>query len=255
MTTHFDKKLMNLLANHVPGTVLLAAWLEKNGISRELQKYYLKSGWLESYGVGAFKRPSENVQWVGAINSIQRQTDLPLHVGGLSSISLQGLSHYVRLEKEPLYVFSPQYVKLPKWFLDQGWGKQIIHIRTKFLPADLALFEYSQDGLKLQISSPERAILECLHQTPNRLDMVECYQILEGLSNLRPNVLQELLEKCNSIKVKRLFLFMADKAKHQWLSFVDQTKIELGKGDRILVEGGVYISKYRISIPKELAVL
>jgi len=255
MTTHFDKKLMNLLANHVPGTVLLAAWLEKNGISRELQKYYLKSGWLESYGVGAFKRPSENVQWVGAINSIQRQTDLPLHVGGLSSISLQGLSHYVRLEKEPLYVFSTQYVKLPKWFLDQGWGKQIIHIRTKFLPADLALFEYSQDGLKLQISSPERAILECLHQTPNRLDMVECYQILEGLSNLRPNVLQELLEKCNSIKVKRLFLFMADKAKHQWLSFVDQTKIELGNGDRILVEGGVYISKYRISIPKELTAL
>jgi hypothetical protein len=255
MTTNSDKKLMNLLANHIPGTVLLASWLEKNGISRDLQKYYLKSGWLESCGVGALKRPHENVQWVGALISIQRQTDLPVHVGGLTSISLQGLSHYIRLDMEPIYLFSTQYVKLPKWFLDQEWGKQIIHVKSRFLPADLALFEYSLDGLDIQLSSPERAILECLHLTPNRFDMVECYQILEGLSNLRPKVLQELLEKCNSIKAKRLFLFMASKANHQWLDYVDQTRIELGTGDRILVKGGVYNSRFKISIPKEMAAL
>ncbi len=243
---------MNLLSNHVPGTVLLASWLEKNGFSRELQKYYIKSGWLESHGVGAFKRPNENVQWTGALNSIQRQTELPVHAGGLTSLSLQGLSHYVRMEKELLYLFSPQYVKLPKWFLDQEWGDQIIHVKTKFLPAELTLFDYSWDGMKLRISSPERAIMECLYLTPNRFDMVECYQILEGLANLRPKILQELLEKCTSIKVKRLFLFMASKANHQWLEFVDQTRIELGTGDRVIVKGGVYISEYRISIPKEL---
>lgn len=254
MTTNSDKKLMNLLSNHIPGTVLLASWLEKKGISRDLQQYYLKSGWLESYGFGAFKRPNENIQWTGALNSIQRQTDLSVHIGGLTSIALQGLSHYVRLEKEPLYLFSPQYVKLPRWFLNQEWSKQIIHVKTKFLPANSALFDYSQDGMKLQISSTERAILECLYQTPDRFDMVECYQILEGLANLRPKILQELLENCSSIKVKRLFLYMASKANHQWLDFVDQTKIELGTGDRVIVKGGVYISKYKISIPKELTV-
>jgi hypothetical protein len=116
-------------------------------------------------------------------------------------------------------------------------------------------FEYKTGSISLQISSPERAILECLHLTPINFDLVECYQVFEGLSNLRPKLLQELLEICTSIKVKRLFLFMADKAKHQWLPFVDQTKIELGKGDRILVKGGVYISKHRISIPKDLAAL
>jgi len=254
MTTNYDKKLMNLLSNHVPGTVLLASWLEKNGISRDLQQYYLKSGWLESYGTGAFKRPNENVRWTGALNSLQRQTQVTVHVGGLTSISLQGLSHYVRMEKEPLYLFSPQYVKLPKWFLTQEWSNQIVHVKTKFLPANSALFEYSLDGLKLQISSSERAILECLYLAPDRFDMVECYQILEGLANLRPKILQELLENCNSIKVKRLFLFMASKANHQWLDFVDQSRIELGTGDRVIVKGGVYISKYKISIPKELSV-
>ncbi len=252
MTTNYDKKLMNLLSNHVPGTVLLASWLDKNGVSRDLQQYYLKSGWLESYGIGAFKRPNENVRWTGAMNSIQRQTKLPVHVGGLTSISLQGLSHYARTEKEPLYLFSPQYVKLPKWFLVQEWSNQIIHVKTKFLPANYAVFDYSLDAMKLKISSPERAILECLYQTPDRFDIMECYQIFQGLVNLRPNTLQELLENCNSIKVKRLFLFMASKANHQWLDFVDQSRIELGTGDRVIVKGGVYISKYKISVPKEL---
>ena len=156
------------------------------------------------------------------------------------------------MEKEPLYLFSPQYVKLPKWFLNQAWNNQIVHVKTKFLPANSALFEYYLDGLKLQISSPERAILECLYLLPDRFDMVECYQIFEGLSNLRPKILQELLENCNSVKVKRLFLYMASKANHQWLGFVDQSRIELGTGDRVIVKGGVYISKYKISVPKEL---
>lgn len=253
MTANYDKKLMSLLSNHVPGTVLLASWLEKNGISRDLQQYYLKSGWLKSYGTGAFKRPNENVRWTGALNSLQRQTEVTVHVGGLTSISLQGLSHYVRMEKEPLYLFSPQYVKLPKWFLTQEWSNQIVHVKTKFLPANSALFEYSLDGLILQISSPERAILECLYLAPDRFDVVECYQILEGLANLRPKILQELLKNCSSIKVKRLFLFMASKAKHQWLDFVDQSRIDLGTGDRVIVKKGVYISKYKISIPKELS--
>lgn len=252
MTTNSDNKLMWLLDNHIPGTVLLASWLEKNGISRDLQHYYLKSGWLESYGFGAFKRPNENVQWTGALNSLQRQTELPVHLGGLTSISLQGLSHYVRLAEENLYMFSPQYIALPKWFLVQEWNEQVVHVKTKFLPADLALYEYNQDTLKLKLSTPERAILECLYLTPNRLDVIECYQILEDLPNLRPNVLQELLENCNSVKVKRLFLYMASKAKHLWLDFVDQSKIELGTGDRVIVKGGVYISKFRISVPKEL---
>ncbi len=243
---------MSLLSYHMPGTVLLASWLEKNGISRDLQQYYLKSGWLQSYGTGAFKRPNENIRWTGALNSIQRQTELQVHVGGLTSISLQGLSHYVRMENEPLYLFSSQYVKLPKWFLNQAWSDQIVHLKTKFLPANSALFEYSLDGLKIEISSPERAILECLYLLPDRFDMVECYQILEGLSNLRPKIMQELLENCNSVKVKRLFLYMASKANHQWLGFVDQSKIDLGTGDRVIVKGGLYISKYKISVPKEL---
>jgi hypothetical protein len=159
------------------------------------------------------------------------------------------------MEKEPLYLFSPQYVKLPKWFLDQEWSNQIVHVKTKFLPANSALFECSLDGLKLQISSPERAILECLYQAPDRFDMMGCYQILEGLANLHPKILQELLESCNSIKVKRLFLFMASKSRHQWLDFVDQPRIDLGTGDRVIVRGGVYIEIQDIDTKRIICIM
>jgi hypothetical protein len=75
---------------------------------------------------------------------------------------------------------------------------------------------------------------------------------MEGLTNLRPKKIQELLEQCSSIKVKRLFLYMAEKAGHQWMQFLNVPKLNLGKGARTIVRGGVYVSKYDISIPKAL---
>ena len=76
---------------------------------------------------------------------------------------------------------------------------------------------------------------------------------MEGLNNLRPDTVQQLLEACSSVKVKRLFLYMAEKAQHPWLNYLDLQKIDLGKGNRSLVEKGVYVSKYKITVPKELA--
>ena len=74
------------------------------------------------------------------------------------------------------------------------------------------------------------------------MDLIECYQIMEGLVNLRPVIIEELLEQCKSIKVKRLFLYMADKQKQSWFNYIDKTKINLGSGDRSLVKDGVYIA-------------
>ncbi|NJK94512.1 MAG: hypothetical protein HC905_05915 [Bacteroidales bacterium] len=240
------------LEEHIPGTVLLASWLEKKGISYDLQKYYRKSGWLESVGTGAFKRPKDQVQWQGGLFAIQTQANLPVHVGGPSALSLQGLAHYVRLGEETLHLFSPQ-IKLPVWFLQYNWNVKIEHIKTSMLPSEIGLVKNEEKNFSIQISSPERAILECLYLAPDQFDLIECYQLFEGLTNLRPGELQQLLELCKSVKVKRLFLYMAHKANHQWLSFIDLSKISLGHGDRSVVKGGIYVSQFNISIPKELA--
>jgi hypothetical protein len=75
---------------------------------------------------------------------------------------------------------------------------------------------------------------------------------MEGLNNLRPSSIQNLLEKCTSVKVKRLFLYLADKVGHEWFSFINLDNFDLGSGKRSIVAGGVYVSKYQITVPKEL---
>ena len=81
---------------------------------------------------------------------------------------------------------------------------------------------------------------------------MEVFELMEGLNNLRPVSVQKLLEGCTSVKVKRLFLYLADKACHEWLSYIDLDKVALGSGKRAIVNDGVYVSKYQITVPKEL---
>jgi predicted nucleotidyltransferase component of viral defense system len=85
------------------------------------------------------------------------------------------------------------------------------------------------------------------------LDLLETYQILSGLVNLRPGILQKLLEGCNSIKVKRLFLYMSNKANHQWAQFLELSTVDLRQGERSIVKNGVYDPKYRISVPPRIS--
>jgi hypothetical protein len=76
---------------------------------------------------------------------------------------------------------------------------------------------------------------------------------MEGLNNLRPKHVQKLLEQCKSVKVKRLFLYLAKKSGHAWFSYLNLKAIDLGSGKRSIVKNGVYDSTYRITIQKALA--
>lgn len=239
----------------MPGTILTASWLERKGISRDLQKHYRKSGWLETAGTGAFKRPNDQVGWQGGLYAMQSQSKLAVHVGALTALSLQGYAHYMRLGAETVFLFSPQKTKLPAWFKKHGWGQKIHHCKTSILPSDFALADFRVGPFSIKISMPEQAFLECLYLSPDTLDLVECYQIMEGLTTLRPKVLQTLLEQCGSIKVKRLFLYMANKAGHDWVKRLNQEKFDLGTGTRAIAGGGVYVAQFELVIPEALAKL
>jgi hypothetical protein len=255
MTTQRETYLKILFKVLQPGCVVTVDWLESLGISRNLQKYYLKSGWLESLGRGAYKKPGDTVEWQGALNAIQKQTEIKVHVGGLSAMELQGFSHYLRMHHESLQLFSPLKTKLPKWFVNYNWKLDIQHYQSSILPPLSGIKTMEQNQMLIDISTPERAIMECLYLAPQKIDLVECYQLVEGLVNLKPKLLNELLSDCSSVKVKRLFLYMAEKANHQWLQFLNNDQIGIGTGNRMLEEKGVYIAKYLISVPKELAEL
>ena len=51
-----ESKLNQLLKKWPRGTVATAAWLEQQGVYRQLSRRYAVSGWLQSLGHGAFLR-------------------------------------------------------------------------------------------------------------------------------------------------------------------------------------------------------
>ena len=105
----------------------------------------------------------------------------------------------------------------------------------------------------LLVSSPERAILECLNLPDASSSLLDIYYIMEGLTTLRPKIVQALLEVCTSQKVKRLFLYMAEKAGHSWYKALKLENVNLGTSRFMITPIGKYINKYNMTISKELA--
>ena len=119
------------------------------------------------------------------------------------------------------------------------------------LPGGLLILPWGQWKWPLVTSSRERAILELMDELPRNESFHQVDMIMEGLVNLRPRRLQALLEDAKSIKVKRLFFFFADRHRHKWLKHLDRNQISLGSGKRVIFQGGILDSTYRITVPEE----
>ena len=87
---------------------------------------------------------------------------------------------------------------------------------------------------------------------PLNESLTECYEIMEGLSTLRPLTTQTVLDSSKSVKANRLFLYLAEKADHAWFKHIKTEKIQLGSGKRSIIRGGAYNAKYLITVNKEL---
>lgn len=94
--------------------------------------------------------------------------------------------------------------------------------------------------------------VQLLHLAPKEFDLIEAGQIVEGMTSLRPKLMQSLLEACASVKVRRLFLYLAERAELPLMRHLDAQRIDLGSGDRSLVKMGRYVPKYRLLLPREL---
>ncbi|WP_422355622.1 type IV toxin-antitoxin system AbiEi family antitoxin [Roseivirga pacifica] len=252
MSTAKPSKINQLLKTQPRGTVLLASWLVDKGYSFDLQRRYRESQWLESIGSGAMIRTGDHVDISGALYSLQTQLGLSIHFGGKTALAMQGKAHYLELSKQKVYLFGTKGENIPTWFRKHDWESQVEYYFTEFLSSKPGLIEFQVKEFTIKISSPARAMLECLYLSPERQDLVECYQLMESLNNLRPKQVQELLEGCSSVKVKRLFLYLAERSGHTWFNHLQLDKIDLGKGKRSLVKKGVYIPKFQITVPQVL---
>ncbi len=273
MDAHRSSRLNRLLLSLPERFLADSAWLQDQGLSRSSIRDYVQRGWLERIAPRVYRRPSQlnkaMLRWDVVVLSLQQIMHKPVHVGGRTAVELSGYAHYVEADTPHVYLYGSG---LPSWLAE-------LPITAKFETRSLGLFANSDIGVEarrydlrsggtsaspegaesrspwewsLTTSAPERAILEMMDELPHRESFHQVDVVMEGLANLRPQLLGRLLRECRSVKVKRLFLWYADRHGHAWFKHLDLSAVDLGKGKRQLVRKGHFDARYQITLPMEL---
>lgn len=245
-------KINQLVNSWTRGTVMTQIHLTAKGYDANLMRRYKEGQWVRSIGPGAFALFNDDIEWQGGLYTLQQQLNLDVHVGGKSVIELLGSSHYVRFAS-PLFLFAPPKTAIPKWFKQMEWGKKIVIKKSGLLPfaLDNSFTKIKHRDFSIRFSTLERAALEMLYFVPDQQGFDEALNIFSNLINLRPSLLQQLLEQCSSVKVKRLFLYMAEKTQLPAFEQLQLEHINLGEGKRQIIKNGQVDKKYLITVPKQ----
>lgn len=247
-------KMQQILEIAPQETVLFGSWLSGYGMDAKDQYSYMKSGWLNRISKGVYKLHGTNPSLMATISSYNNQLGKHCIVGAYTALDFRGYSHYLSLGKPKAYLFTDKDNRLPNWLLKADWDMTVKYMTTSFLGDGLLGVEtMSVERNNLLVSSPERAILECLNLPDASSSLLDIFYIMESLTTLRPKLVQTLLENCTSQKVKRLFLYMAEKASHSWYKALKLDNVNLGAARLMVTPTGKYINKYNITISKELA--
>lgn len=251
MNLESPNKLKNLLRNSKGGKLYFSKWLNKMGYSDQLLLRYRQSGWLRGISKGVMTRDEGILNAIGALSSINEQLDKSYTIAAHSALEIAGFIHFVPMGKPTLMVRRKNEEAVPAWMEKCEFDKNFYFFTSKAFYKNEVYFS-DDSNFKILTSSAEQAFLECLILAPKYYTFMDLYYIMEQMTSLRVDVLQELLEGLTNNKVKRIFLYMASKAEHYWFSKLDLSKIKLGSGKYKLCTNGVYIPEYKITIPKEL---
>jgi hypothetical protein len=246
-------KINSLITNWPYSSIYTCSYLNSRGFSYELIKRYRNSGWLRPVGRGAVARVGDEIDWTSGLYAIQTQSSLAIHAGAKTALELQAAGHFIPLGKGQLvFLFGAPATKLPAWFKNYRWGVSVNYTTTDIFPraANSAMEDFKVGKYSIRISSRERAIMEVLHLIPQSQDYEEAKLLMEGLRTLRPKLVQSLLEQCGSVKVKRLFMHLAESCNQPWVRKLDLKKVDFGAGKRVIGGGGNFNSRYSISVPK-----
>lgn len=247
MDTLKRELIIKLLLTTPDNAVVCAPYLLAQGFSHSNLKQYVRRGHLDSLGRGAYCKHGHSPRLAAALEACTHQLKVPLHIGGWSALLYHGLLHFLPASERPTTIFTPTNTRLPVW-LAQSFGKEYETRSTNIFPDGLSVSAAIIDGFSVPVSSPERAVLEYIMGVPREHLLNEAYQILEMLVNARSEVVQTLLEKCSSVKVKRLFLLLAEDLNYPWYEALDLGRIDLGSGGRVIDKGGKYRSKWLLTV-------
>lgn len=250
-----DEKLNSLLERLPEGVAAPSHWLADQGYSRQLVRKYVQGNWLQALGRAVYARPQGAVTWEGVVLGMQRLAGLQFHVGGVSALNRQGFAHYLPLGGErSIHLWGRD--KVPAWVRAVSLPESLCFHTARLFADDAAsvgLNEVSSSvrDWTLRVSGPERAVMEVLSVVDaTDASFTHAAELFAGLTSLRPGVINTLLAACASIKVKRLFLFLADRHDYPWFNKVAWRQLDLGSGKRVITKGGILDKQFMITVPE-----
>ncbi len=232
-------------------------WLIDQGLNLHFLDNAIRSRTLTPLAAGVYALYESSVRWPGVVASLQRMSDKPIHVGGLTALDISGLTHFLSTSAEvrvQLYSESP----LPGWISRIPVAARFKrHSTLRLWPESVMtnprfLREYNwQDGLPpVAYSCPEKALLEVLTEVPTTVSFEHAAALMQGLSSLSPRKIDSLLRACRNIKIKRLFLWLAERQGHAWFKHLEPSEYDLGSGKRVIAESGKLNARWAITVPK-----
>ncbi len=246
-------KLHKLISTWPAGAVRAISAIKNEGYSQALLNSYRQSKWLTTVGDNAVYRTGDKISPLSALYALNEDLHLNVHLGGRSALEIHGYAHYLRNKRAELSFFG-HASRIPKWVTEYDWGQNVRYRASRLFPEDFAegLEIKNEDGFHYLISNPAQAMAEYLSLIPRAASVEEAKDLMAGLATLRPERVKRLLTVCSSIKVKRLFLLLAEECNHSWVSKIDIESIDLGTGNRNLTLGGKLHKKYKITVPESV---
>ncbi len=248
------------------GMLATKKWLAEQGLSAHALDNAVKTDTLLLLASGVYSQYSRSVSWEGVVASMQRmekgsaEAVPPVVVGGLTALGLSGLSQYLSLGNTP-HIHLYAQGKLPTWLARlslpvkfEGHGTSKLWPET--LLKDKAFIrehEWETELPPAYFSCPEKAILELLMDLPDAVTFEHADELMQGLVNLSPRKLEKLLKACKSVKVKRLFFWLAKRQSYPWFGKLDVADYDLGSGKRVIAKGGKLDTDYLITVPSHMA--
>lgn len=223
--------IKRLVATLDPERPYSTAELANYGLRASHAAHLAKSGWLKRLGRGVYQLQGGQLERDKSLIFLSAQVP-GLHVGGKTALAWRGVRHQLAV-RERLTLWGDSPVRLPLWFKEAfNVTYQTTQLFDAALPAGYGLSSLPTGDAQLRVSVPERALLELFSDAGKRQSLSETMQVAEGVRNLRPDILEVLLQHCQRVKAVRLAKAFAEKYEQPWLGLVTKHSERLGSSSR-----------------------
>ena len=226
-----NRTVQRLMQESLRGHPVDSRQLRQMGISAALAAHMVRSGWLQRLSQGVYLLTGDTPTRDGSIAYLTRRI-AGLHVGGKTALAWQGVRHNIAF-REKVVLWGEKPCRIPSWVGQHlSYSFQTTALFDDDIPYDNGIKPLPAGDPEVKVSVPERAILELASDIGKGQSLEEASNLMVGLRNLRPDVLDEFLSHCHRVKVVRLVRDLGLAADFSWARGIQKHVDRLGAGKR-----------------------